>query len=1601
MCIVLHVRRAHPFLQPLTITGKLADLASDVEAITVRDPSRAGAASVAQASQAPQRQGCGGVGEHADVQRFLSDGPACLHIWEGIHGGRGRHTWPGPKNTKTAGGAEGYQGQMPDFWRNNWESSVIVRVTTAKPQQPPSGVRGTNHPTHLASSNGMIEKVWRKAYKGCRMRCEQQASASGRAAPTSQNPVEGREVWTPLASIRPCHGGSRIPVIDAVWNVVLTLIIDKFTLNAERARAFIIIAEHSKNISGMTLHSVLSVNQRSNVPVARRREVPKMGRGEVLGNPHMQHMQPPPGVFKSNVYLAHLATFLPKFPRYTMAIYCAQSAVVSCLRPVEDPHFSLSVGAHPLSDLGGAACAAFAHSCPCVHFPTSDILGIIDSIERIERAFGVHDHVQLPRPHIHIWPRNGLTQGTPSYASSQHLFLRCDRPWKPVPGEAPSPKGEEVDEEYARHSALHSEKDVGGNVRSRCFDFTRDSVKYRAVVPTARPHYVTTARVRATADDFKLRTLRYIRLEKHRREHSMSMETSGGDGDGIPTKARSPYHCMREVPIPEGLSSAVQAEWIDTEITQDELDGYPFLPGTSVREKRGRTTYVGLVRNAMFWGESERQALPFVPGDVWVKTSSPVSVSVYSDDSGWKDWLGNDWDDLSNVSHPFLPQRCLWYTYPDFSWIKLSGLSSKKSQWRRHDHGAKRWMVQEGRVTEAGYLLQASLQDVVGLLVHSLEQKPVTSSGKDSRHPNKRRRIDDDPIMPAMVQPLEHTFVTNLNAGHGSGDPMADTSSIHVEVRSSLPCGPDEADISPSSNIQPPGDCSVGRFWDDLLELDRAQWPENAQSVTWRNGLKTVAPYAGITVGKEDIDVAAVKQMAEGWDAREGDAAGQSPIVFLKWDVHDSPSTLSDLRMRISEALSQNLTVVVEGWTFAGPPVLFDEDGFRQLRGGLDSGIQYICAKNRLLTRYGAETPAHVDAEVSDFVEFSTKAENCGNLMDSPQVSGAAPPFIEYVFVLHEGVCASQVIMSREISDDKWAWLVTAHDGYEEAGMELQYGIEDEVMEKVLKSHKQPSRKQLARMISAFRKKAIENARKAETDPPINKVGPRFASIDAHRFRHWDLMTTSGFYTFPHHDANGLCTWASVRDGCKIWAVARFKADKVASCTSLNKMMALFKNMTKGKLLSVVDAEEFELFVVVLERGSTIIMPPGTWHEVYTPVNTIITGGHFFTYDTFHLTQWSRTFDAKVTNASNADHVGVRRTLSRMTLALTYLRRPLSMRCFLALAALVLNEEEYTSKDADSEPPGVRYEDDIEAVMAYRIIKTVCNANGITRESVKSKSLLMGIGWQEQGTAMINLESAKALKPPGNGYKTAQSFSGNCRQSGFLAGAIAICNWFQIRIIQPLHACIRQEALPYIWRQPKILEKSLVYQPCCTLVDLSPIRKRAPRQLVKRRAYWVTVSLPRAIAQMCGLELGHRETQEYSQAGAHEGVLREMMQTAAVDKEKDIKVRRWRRGVVAVEVGETGLQYQGRWDSPAPQSAHHRHGCQRQCMQSSADRLLRGEMVQTWLAWNLESSERYGGSVRPVISNVSSWGSRTGAGGQTIASPDRDQIRDDKGEVRV
>lgn len=64
---------------------------------------------------------------------------------------------------------------------------------------------------------------------------------------------------------------------------------------------------------------------------------------------------------------------------------------------------------------------------------------------------------------------------------------------------------------------------------------------------------------------------------------------------------------------------------------------------------------------------------------------------------------------------------------------------------------------------------------------------------------------------------------------------------------------------------------------------------------------------------------------------------------------------------------------------------------------------------------------------------------------------------------------------------------------------------------------------------------------KARSQTEAEYIGPQVIRFDQIRTQSWDLISHGGFLTWPHHDANGLCTFMQVQSGMKIWGMLDLK----------------------------------------------------------------------------------------------------------------------------------------------------------------------------------------------------------------------------------------------------------------------------------------------------------------------------------------------------------------------------------------------------------------------------------------------------------------------------
>ncbi|KII82657.1 hypothetical protein PLICRDRAFT_33270, partial [Plicaturopsis crispa FD-325 SS-3] len=176
------------------------------------------------------------------------------------------------------------------------------------------------------------------------------------------------------------------------------------------------------------------------------------------------------------------------------------------------------------------------------------------------------------------------------------------------------------------------------------------------------------------------------------------------------------------------------------------------------------------------------------------------------------------------------------------------------------------------------------------------------------------------------------------------------------------------------------------------------------------------------------------------------------------------------------------------------------------------------------------------------------------------------------------------------------------------------------------------------------------------------------------------------------------------------------------------------------------------------------IQPPGYWHEVYTPVKSIISGGHFLSYDSLHLTEHCRAFASVFAlTSTNADHPGVDRALSRMSIALPIVLqdRDIPLRALAALHRMLHNRSDYQSRLGSKDEPhkhnklylsrddslSLSLEDTADLDIARKVMDRILSATNLSEEELHDIVERAGPAWCAPGTVSLTSEHARPALP--------------------------------------------------------------------------------------------------------------------------------------------------------------------------------------------------------------------------------------------------------------
>ncbi|KAF8332917.1 hypothetical protein F5887DRAFT_1286509 [Amanita rubescens] len=186
---------------------------------------------------------------------------------------------------------------------------------------------------------------------------------------------------------------------------------------------------------------------------------------------------------------------------------------------------------------------------------------------------------------------------------------------------------------------------------------------------------------------------------------------------------------------------------------------------------------------------------------------------------------------------------------------------------------------------------------------------------------------------------------------------------------------------------------------------------------------------------------------------------------------------------------------------------------------------------------------------------------------------------------------------------------------------------------------------------------------------------PDHIPLNISHARSWGLLHYGGSYTYPHHDASGFGTIVVARSGLKIWSVMR--PEGYQSMKTRLEIDKAIKDLFDEK----GDIKWVE-YAIYADAGDIIIQPPGQWHQVYTPIRSVTTGGHFISYDTLHLMEQSMRIDFRIKSQLTNSDYDIYSTLAMLTIQLPFLKnRSFYWKPMMALALMILRPDKYTNKE--------------------------------------------------------------------------------------------------------------------------------------------------------------------------------------------------------------------------------------------------------------------------------------------------------------------------------
>ncbi|TCD61568.1 hypothetical protein EIP91_008242 [Steccherinum ochraceum] len=195
--------------------------------------------------------------------------------------------------------------------------------------------------------------------------------------------------------------------------------------------------------------------------------------------------------------------------------------------------------------------------------------------------------------------------------------------------------------------------------------------------------------------------------------------------------------------------------------------------------------------------------------------------------------------------------------------------------------------------------------------------------------------------------------------------------------------------------------------------------------------------------------------------------------------------------------------------------------------------------------------------------------------------------------------------------------------------------------------------------------------------------------LDVAHARSWLLLHYGLFHTYQHFDSEGYATYVEIVSGYKFWVFTSVEEVADAKTRQQHKNSMLKHQAHSVEFIS--KEEGIKRWIVFAGPGDTLFQCPGQMHEVYTPVPTFTRGGHFYTYDTFHMTAATQRYSYSIGLLNtNHEHESAQLTTWMMINAIKYNdRSTYTVKGLAALCRMVLNPLEYWERLYDD--PDLEY----------------------------------------------------------------------------------------------------------------------------------------------------------------------------------------------------------------------------------------------------------------------------------------------------------------------